>query len=130
MGKIVQKLHQWELDFHDQDPNEVLKCWRLHLGSCDTLKTVIESLNYKYQDNTDDANSTMTRLRSSEKVPNCIKSLLNGCVWIYKFCSRTLNTFLRAGILYFDIGKDIAFVYIIWNYVDSLTNNVKKHLQI
>ena len=46
LSRVINKLHQWELDFHDQDHNEVLKCWRLHLGSCDVLKDVIEAQNY------------------------------------------------------------------------------------
>ena len=46
LSRVINKLHQWELDFHDQDHNEVLKCWRLHLGSCDVLKDVIEARNY------------------------------------------------------------------------------------
>ena len=46
LSRVVNKLYQWELDFHDHEHNEVLKCWRLHLGSCDVLKDVIEAQNY------------------------------------------------------------------------------------
>ena len=61
LSRVINKLHQWELDFHDQDHNEVLKCWRLHLGSCDVLKDVIEARNY-------DSNSFRNSLKNKVNI--------------------------------------------------------------
>ena len=43
LHKFISKFHAWELKFHNEEPLEVLKCWRLHLGSCEILKLVIQS---------------------------------------------------------------------------------------
>ena len=38
LNRVIEKLYQWELEIHNSDAEEVLKCWRLHLGSCDVFK--------------------------------------------------------------------------------------------
>ena len=46
LNSVIEKLYQWELEFHNNDEQEVLKCWRLHLGSCDVFKMVIAAHHY------------------------------------------------------------------------------------
>ena len=43
LNRITAQLHSWEKDFHNNDHNEVIKCWRLHLGSSDILKSFLIS---------------------------------------------------------------------------------------
>ena len=129
LNRIINKLFQWEMDFHDDDPIEVLKCWRLHLGSCDILKEVIAA--HDYQDN-NGYNAMYNKVylplktkwrhwRTSDQAPKCVKGFLHGCAWIYNVLFFTMRPFLGASALYFDIFKDIAFAYLIWNSVDVLT---------
>ena len=43
LNRISAQLHGWEMDFHNNIHNEVTKCWRLHLGSSDILKSFLMS---------------------------------------------------------------------------------------
>ena len=43
LNRISAQLHGWEMDFHNNNHNEVTKCWRLHLGSSDILKSFLIS---------------------------------------------------------------------------------------
>ena len=52
LSRVINKLYDWELEFHDLEHEEVLKCWRLHLGSCDVLRDTITALHH-------DSNATM-----------------------------------------------------------------------
>ena len=47
MSRVTKQLLEWEKDFHGHDYNEVLKCWRLHLGSSEILKFLIASVENK-----------------------------------------------------------------------------------
>ena len=139
LSRVVNKLHQWELDFHDHEHTEVLKCWRLHLGSCDVLKDVIAAQNY-------DSNSTLNSItnkiylpiknkwRDLRRIPkdkfgqdiqnqeNCCKKFLKGCAWLYNTLFFAFRPFLGASALYFDIFKNISFVYLFWTALEVLTD--------
>ena len=44
LGRCTEQLFRWEKDFHDQCEREVLASWRLHLGSSEVLKWVLDSV--------------------------------------------------------------------------------------
>ena len=53
---------------------------------------------------------------------NCCQKFLKGCVWLYNILFFAFRPFLGASALYFDIFKNIAFVYLFWTALEVLTN--------
>ena len=52
---------------------------------------------------------------------NCCQKFLKGCVWLYNILFFAFRPFLGASALYFDIFKNIAFVYLFWTALEVLT---------
>ena len=127
LNRVIEKLYQWELEFHNSDAQEVLKCWRLHLGSCDVFKMVIAAHDY-------DAKSTYqvflkkwylplktrwTNWRRSQN-PNYLQRLFNLCARLYNTLFIAIRPFMGASALYLDIFKNWILVYLFWSSLDSL----------
>ena len=127
LNRVIEKLYQWELEFHNSDAQEVLKCWRLHLGSCDVFKMVIAAHHY-------DAKSTYqlflkkwylplktrwTNRRRSQN-PNYLQKLFNLCARPYNTLFFAIRPFMGASALCLDILKNWILVYIFWSSLDSL----------
>ena len=133
LNRVIEKLYQWELEFHNSDAQEVLKCWRLHLGSCDVFKMVIAAHDY-------DAKSTYqvflkkwylplktrwTNWRRPQN-PNYLQRLFNLCARLYNTLFIAIRPFMGASALYLDIFKNWILVYLFWSSLDSL---MEKNLQ-
>ena len=43
------QLSEWEEEMHENDSQEIQKCLRLHLGSSEILKIVLQSIQEKRQ---------------------------------------------------------------------------------
>ena len=127
LNRVIEKLYQWELEIHNSDAEEVLKCWRLHLGSCDVFKQVLAAHHY-------DAKSTYqvilkkwylplktkwTKWRKP-KNPTCLQRLFNLFARLYNIFFFAIRPFMGASALYLDIFKNWILVYLFWSSLDSL----------
>ena len=125
------------MDIHNNERKEVLKCWRLHLGSSDILKKVVEYTEYNGY--SADNPGTFIRFYNqclswknacrkwressdtccySEEKPNCFNSCFDKVYTLYNMFYYALRPFLGVSALYFDICKDITFAILIWNSLD------------
>ena len=52
---------------------------------------------------------------------NCCQKFLKGCVWLYNILFFAFRPFWGASALYFDIFKNMSFVYLFWTALDVLT---------
>ena len=121
------------MDIHNNERKEVLKCWRLHLGSSDILKKVVEYTEYNGY--SADNPGTFIRFYNqclswknacrkwressdtccySEEKPNCFNSCFDKVYTLYNMFYYALRPFLGVSALYFDICKDITFAILIY----------------
>ena len=120
------------MDIHHNDRNEILKCWRLHLGSSDILKrvvTYIEANNSANNSTTGGIIRFYNRYLSwkndfrkwskgccySKGSQNCFNSCFSKVYSLSNMFYYALRPFLGVSALYFDICKDITFAILIWN---------------
>ena len=119
----MMQLQQFEHDIHGGDKIEILKCWRLHLGSSEILKIVMNSVEDRVE-----ATSHTSKL-IEEKVlfyrnefrnwrnrdaPSCWKNFLNYLIRFYNAIFYAIRPLMGASALYFDIFKDITFAALIY----------------
>jgi hypothetical protein len=129
LHRATAQLLDWEKDFHNGDYNEVVKCWRLHLGSSEVLKKVLDSV--KEPDMGDKLYNNyylplkikLRRWRTTG--PNWIQNFFKALYWLYNILFYTVRPFLGASALYFDILKDCTFAYLIYTSLyDMSSDNV------
>ena len=132
LKKYTSVFQNWEFQIHDKYPDhcrknhEVLKCWRLHLGSTKLLKSVIESttpsgrldrikLRFKRFQN------AFRRKRQALLYTNgiCAKCFESSYKMILRvFCA--FRPFLNSFLLYFETLKNVSFAYLIWTSLRDL----------
>lgn len=99
--RVISKLLDWEMDFHNNDRSEVTKCWRLHLGSSRILKDVLEASEYdSYNANSfynaywlPFKNAVRKCRQETTAVPKPIRSCLNGFNRLYNMTYYALRPF-------------------------------------
>jgi len=136
LNRISAQLHGWEMDFHSNNHNEVTKCWRLHLGSSDILKSFL--ISFKASSSSEDGASTsgsnrvynqylrlknFLRKKKDENKDNKCLQCFSGFYTLYNMFYYALRPFLGASALYFDICKDIVFAILIHESLTALVGN-------
>ena len=107
------------MDFHGNDRNEVIKCWRLHLGSCEILQKVIQSVDSK-SGIASIYNKCFLPLKIScrkfrkDQLPPSVGLIFDTIYQLYNMVYYALRPFLGVSALYFDIFKDMTFAYLIY----------------
>ena len=119
LNRATDQLLNWEKDFHNHDFNEVVKCWRLHLGSSEVLKTVMDSVNQEsgfwdmLYNRYLPVKLTIRKWRT-ESAPLPIRTCFSAIYKFYNLIFYAVVPFMGASALYFDIFKDISFAYLIY----------------
>ena len=134
LHRYTSKFQEWELEFHNQEPLEVLKCWRLHLGSCEILKAVVRSfhgpsigeqiaikclpirnalrnLRFANHDGSHERHEGPTEIE-------CMKITYS----LFRRIWHSIKPFLGASTLYFDVFKDASIAILIYSALNSMTN--------
>lgn len=142
LKKYTALLQNWELEIHDKYTDqqtkhlELLKCWRLHLGSTHLLKRVIEStlpagkwdfLKQKWKLFQDAVRCKRQKILSkNELMKKCFEKVYNVIIRIFYGLMPLLYSFL----LYFETLKNLSFAYLIYMSLKDLeaTNHQKRDL--
>ena len=122
LNRITVHLFDWEKCFHDNDRKEVIKCWRLHLGSDDVVRKTLSSLEpgtcAKFLSNQYLHYKNQFHRWHAEHTSNAVKIIFR----IPKIIYFALGPLLGSSFMYFDICKDIFFAYLIYTSLHELTN--------
>ena len=132
LKRYTSVFQNWEFQIHDKYPDlckknhEVLKCWRLHLGSTKLLKSVIESTA---------PSGRLDRIRLRFKqFQNAFRRKRQALLYTNRTCERCFESshgmilrvlcafrpFLRSFVLYFETLKNVSFAYLIWTSLRDL----------
>ena len=139
LNRYTSKLHAWELQFHNEEPLEVLKCWRLHLGSCEILKAVIQSReepgftdklyarilplrnairNWRFTRQGEVVGGGMITKDDTRQKEN---DLLKKIYTFLKIAWHSIKPFLGASTLYFEVFKDTSLAILIYSALNTMT---------
>ena len=124
-AKVMCQLERWEMEFHDEDRMEVLKCLRLHIGDCNLLLQVLTTLKpvSSPEGCLQKANEKFIPLWNScrklrQKMPDrCMEK----SYYIVKLVSHSVKPFLSAALLYFEWLKNLWFAYLISSTLDDMS---------
>ncbi|XP_023348510.1 uncharacterized protein LOC111717230, partial [Eurytemora carolleeae] len=126
LAKIINILMDLEREIHCMSKLEVLKCWRLTLGSSVVIGRVIESVS--------DEPSVCSKLYNSFlPFRNCLRNIRRtmfrakpnrdaGWFRTLKTVYFTVTPFIGASLLYFETIKNIVYVNIVYNALYDLSD--------
>ena len=127
LNRVTLQLWEWEMDFHNNVATEVIKCLRLHLGSSDILKEVLDSTDLDAKDKFYNKFwiPLKTKLRKIKQDLGAKWPLLGSCVKkshsLYNYFYFAWRPFLGSSALYFDIFKDMTYAYLIFTSLYDMT---------
>jgi len=121
LAKITKHLFSWEMELHQNDKLEVLKCWRLHLGNSSLTSQIIDSVceNPSFYAR---CGATFYPLRQFFNV-------MRKKIWINKPAAEsnvekimsllycTLVPFVAGVLFYFEQIKNIVLALLLWSAV-------------
>lgn len=107
LSRILTQLKGFEQEFHkdyQRGHPEVLKCWRLHLGSTDILKAVINAVKTASKQN-----EQQDHERNTDETK------------FFKVLSYGLLPFLDVVAMYLEMAKNIAIACLVYNSLYDMT---------
>jgi len=127
LNKVSNILLDWEKDLHNLQNLEVLKCWRLHLGSSELTAKIVNSVAdaptfCSRLDNTCyPARNFFRRMRRM-----CFQVKINQDYWVTRVIKTfyfLLYPFVQASLFYLEMIKQMMFVYIFMATLNNLSKN-------
>ena len=140
LKKFTTLFQNWEYQIHDKYTDhskrqmEVLKCWRLHLGSTKLLRKVIEStlppgkidrLKEKWNSCKNTGRRSRQRILSGS---NCSQGCFETTYNIFLRIIYALKPLIYSFLLYFETLKNLSFAYIIYIAMKDLEPSRKDNL--
>lgn len=125
LTQIFKRQLYFSSDFHGQDAREALACWRLHLGSNNLIKKLINAIQPPglcsrfYDWYMPKKNTLRQYIRRS--IPKESRSFFRTVYMMINTLYYLAKPFVGTFIFYFDVMKDLIFSILIYNTVDDLT---------
>ncbi len=129
LAGVTGQLLRWEEDFHGQDKVEALACWRLHLGSSEVCKAIVQSVRepgilgrfydiwMPVKDSGRRTIRSFLKRNTSEGARGYWRAFYN----LWNTATYLVKPFVGASFFYFDILKDIVLIRLIYVSVMDLT---------
>lgn len=124
LARAVEQLFRWEKDFHGESNIEALACWRLHLGSSETLEQIVGSVEkpgmfsqvyQKYM-------PTKNKMRKArQSLPPSIRPVTEATYKVLNTIYYLIVPFIGASLFYFDLIKDMVFTAMTYRALADLT---------
>jgi hypothetical protein len=127
LSKVTQLLLSWEKELHGMNKQEVIKCWRLHLGATQLMLQVVNSVA--------DEPTFGSRCKTTfYPLRQIIRRIRRTVLQVkpredsvtYKLLNLTKTTvfpFVEASFFYFEQVKNIVFVHIFWTALLDLSRD-------
>jgi hypothetical protein len=124
LNKVTRQLKTWELEMHGQNREEVLKCWRLHLGASNLTGMVISSVADELESRCED---TVYKVRSwlRELRRRITQSQPGKDNIIYKHLSLArdaLIPFFEVSFFYIEKIKNLIYLYIFYKALSDMSD--------
>ena len=107
LNRILMELDSFEQEFHFKDPKKVLQCRRLHLGSSDTFRVVMNSIR-----------SGLNQV----KLNDCSEKDMKESNF-FKVLSYGILPFSDVAAMYLEMTKNITLAYFIYTTLCDMTGD-------
>jgi len=127
LAKVTNHLFSWEMEMHRHNKLEVIKCWRLHLGSSSLTSNIINSVS--------DEPSFYSRCGTTlYPLRQCLRSVRRSLLKakpkedsaphkVITLIYFTLLPFVGASLFYFELIKNLVYVHIFWSALMDLSRD-------
>ena len=125
LGKVTKHLLDWEKELHGESKIEVIKFWRLHLGTTDHTRDIINSVadENNFADRCEElCYPIRTFIRNCRRKILQLKPLEDGLMYRFiRLSYSALVPFIEGCFFYAERLKNLIYIHIFWIALQDLS---------